>query len=115
MSHDQDLRARTGSPPEAWPSTPPPGTSATGRTGQGQDSQAHAGAPGIGGQEWGDPGQPGTCYLLHSSEPYRHARHYSGSATDPRARTGRGYRDPRFAARRRTLHDTPARTDECHE
>jgi hypothetical protein len=85
MSHDQDLRARTGSPPEAWPSTPPPDTQATGRTGQGQDPHAHAGAPGIGGQERGDPGQPGTCYLLHFSEPYKHARHYSGSATDLRA------------------------------
>ena len=29
--------------------------------------------------------------------------------------SGRSYRDPRFAARRRTLHDTSARTDERHE
>jgi len=29
--------------------------------------------------------------------------------------SGCSYRDPRFAARRRTLHDPPARTDERHE
>jgi hypothetical protein len=29
--------------------------------------------------------------------------------------SGRSYRDPRFAARRRTLQDTPARRDEGHE
>lgn len=28
---------------------------------------------------------------------------------------GRSYRDPRFTTRRRTLQDTPARTDERHE
>jgi hypothetical protein len=29
--------------------------------------------------------------------------------------SGRSYRDPRFAARRQALHDTPARTDQRHE
>jgi hypothetical protein len=29
--------------------------------------------------------------------------------------SGRSYRDPRFAARRQALQDTPARTDERHE
>ena len=43
------------------------------------------------------PGEPGTCYLLHFSEPYQHARHYSGSAADLQARlaeheAGRGSR-----------------------
>jgi hypothetical protein len=28
---------------------------------------------------------------------------------------GRSYRDPRFAARRQALQDTPARSDERHE
>jgi hypothetical protein len=29
--------------------------------------------------------------------------------------SGRSYRDPRFAARRQALQDTPARTDQRHE
>jgi hypothetical protein len=29
--------------------------------------------------------------------------------------SGRGYRDPRFAARRQALQDTPARTDQRHD
>jgi hypothetical protein len=29
--------------------------------------------------------------------------------------TGRSYHDPRFAARRQALQDTPARTDQRHE
>ena len=29
--------------------------------------------------------------------------------------SGRSYRDPRFTTRRRSLQDTPARTDERHE
>ena len=51
----------------------------------------------MGGQEQSDPRQPGTCYLLHFSQPYKHARHYSGTADDLPARlaeheAGRGSR-----------------------
>jgi predicted GIY-YIG superfamily endonuclease len=94
MKHGQDPRASTSSPAEDRPVTLPPGIPATGRTGR--DPQAHADAPGIGGQQ-SDPGQPGTCYLLHFSQPYKHARHYSGTAADLQARlaehqAGRGSR-----------------------
>ncbi len=45
----------------------------------------------------GGAGTRGTLYLLHFSQPYRHARHYSGFATDLDARladhqAGRGAR-----------------------
>jgi predicted GIY-YIG superfamily endonuclease len=86
MKHDQDPWATTGSPPEDWPVTPPPATPATGRAGQDKDPRAPGGR-----------GQPGTCYLLHFSEPYQHARHHSGTAADLPARlaeheAGRGSR-----------------------
>jgi predicted GIY-YIG superfamily endonuclease len=95
MSHDQDPWASTGSFPQDEPSIPP-GTPAAGGAGSDQAPQAHAGDRGTAGQE-SDPGQPGTCYLLHFSEPYQHARHYSGTAADLQARlaeheAGRGSR-----------------------
>jgi hypothetical protein len=59
---------------------------------------------------------PGTVYIIHLDLPYRHVRPYTpGTATDLQARSGRSYRDPRFAARRRTLQDTPASRDKRHE
>jgi predicted GIY-YIG superfamily endonuclease len=96
MSHDQDPWASTGSSPQDEPSIPP-GTPAAGRAGSDQALQAHAGDRGTAGQEQSDPGQPGTCYLLHFSEPYQHARHYSRTAADLQARlaehkAGRGSR-----------------------
>jgi predicted GIY-YIG superfamily endonuclease len=97
MKPGQDLRASTASPPEDWPVTPPPGIPATGLAGPDEALQAHSGDLGAGPQERGDPGQLGTCYLLHFSEPYKHARHYSGTTADLAARlaehqTGRGSR-----------------------
>ena len=47
-----------------------------------------------------------------------HAQARGLQVTQTRGRfglSGRSYRDPRFAARRRTLQDTPARSDERHE
>ncbi len=47
-----------------------------------------------------------------------HARALDWEVTQTPGRfglSGRSYRDPRFAARRRTLQDTPARTDKRHE
>ena len=48
------------------------------------------------------PGQDGTVYLLHFSEPYKHARHYIGWAAaghlDSRIRAHRRGRGARFMA-----------------
>jgi hypothetical protein len=34
----------------------------------------------VSAQEPDDTTEPGTCYLLHFSQPYKHARHYQGWA-----------------------------------
>lgn len=96
MSHDQDPWASTGGPAGAWPSTRPPGAPAVSGAGRGKDPRAPD-RPCVTGREPDDPGQPDTCYLLHFSEPYKHARHYSGTAADLPARlaeheAGRGSR-----------------------
>ena len=90
MNRDEDPCAPVGTPAEAAPPARPPGTPAVNRMGDNTDPWASAGNPGDPGIPVEAPGNPGagTCYLLHFSEPYKHARHYSGTATDLQARLG---------------------------